>query len=314
MENFRLKVFRTAARHLNFRIAAEELLLTQPAITQQVKALESELGAALFDRTGGKLSLTPAGQALLPFANQLADLAQQARQAVAATTNSNAGSLSIAASQTIGQYLLPRLIAGFLAENPKVEITVHGGNTQTVLEALTDRRAQIALIEGPALRQDVHVEPFMEDHMVCVVPVGHEWADEDIQLTQLHDVPLVTRELGSGSRRIVEQAIEAAGLPLRDLRIHMTFDSTEGLLSAVEAGLGVGFVSHWAVRNQLALGTLRIARVRGLKLARMFSVATVAGPEPASLAGAFHRFILERAEALMPRTTGRPSKASSTKP
>jgi len=314
MENFRLKVFRTAARHLNFRIAAEELLLTQPAITQQVKALESELGAALFDRTGGKLSLTPAGQALLPFANQLADVAQQARQAVATTTNSNAGSLSIAASQTIGQYLLPRLIAGFLAENPKVDITVHGGNTQTVLEALTDRRAQIALIEGPALRQDVHVEPFMEDHMVCVVPVGHEWADEDVQLSQLHDVPLVTREIGSGSRRIVEQAIEAAGLPLRDLNIHMTFDSTEGLLSAVEAGLGVGFVSHWAVRNQLALGTLRIARVRELKLARMFSVATVAGPEPASLAGAFHRFILERAEALMPRTTGRPSKTPSTTP
>jgi DNA-binding transcriptional LysR family regulator len=239
MENFRLKVFRTAARHLNFRMAAEELLLTQPAITQQVKALESELGVALFDRAGGKLSLSPAGAALLPFAEKLADLAQQARQAVAATTNSNAGALTVAASQTIGQYLLPRLIAAFLAENPKVEITVIGGNTQTVLEALADHRAQIALIEGPALRQDVHVEPFMEDHMVCVVPVGHDWADEEVQLSQLHDVPLVTRELGSGSRRIVEHAIERAGLNLRDLRIHMTFDSTEGLLSAVEAGLGV---------------------------------------------------------------------------
>jgi DNA-binding transcriptional LysR family regulator len=115
--------------------------------------------------------------------------------------------------------------------------------------------------------------------------------------------------LGSGSRRIVEQAIEQAGLHLRELKVHMTFDSTEGLLSAVEAGLGVGFVSRWAVRNQLALGTLRIARVRGLKLARMFSVATLAGPESASVAGAFHRFILERAETLVPRATGRPSKS-----
>jgi len=308
MENFRLKVFRTAARHLNFRIAAEELLLTQPAITQQVKALEAELGAALFDRANGKLSLTAAGGALLPFADRLAELAQEARQAVAATTNSNAGTLTIAASQTIGQYLLPRLLAAFLAENPKVEISVLGGNTQTVLEALSDHRAQIALIEGPALRRDVHVEPFMEDHMVCVVPVGHDWADEEVRLSQLRDVPLVTRELGSGSRRIVEDAIEQSGVALRDLNIHMTFDSTEGLLSAVEAGLGVGFVSRWAVRNQLALGTLRIARVRGLKLARMFSVATLTGPEPASVAGAFHRFILERAEALVPRATGRPSK------
>jgi len=248
---------------------------------------------------------------LLPFAEKLADLAQQARQAVAATTNSNAGALTVAASQTIGQYLLPRLIAAFLAENPKVEITVIGGNTQTVLEALADHRAQIALIEGPALRQDVHVEPFMEDHMVCVVPVGHDWADEEVQLSQLHDVPLVTRELGSGSRRIVEHAIERAGLNLRDLRIHMTFDSTEGLLSAVEAGLGVGFVSRWAVRNQLALGTLHIARVRGLKLARMFSVATLSAPAPASVAGAFHRFILERAETLAPRSTGRPARSQS---
>ena len=309
MENFRLKVFRTAAHHLNFRIAAEQLHLTQPAITQQVKALEAELGTALFDRAGGKLSLTKAGVALLPFAEELAELAQQARQAVAATTNTNAGVLKIAASQTIGQYLLPKLIAAFLVENPKVEIAVLGGNTQTVLEALIEHRAQIALIEGPALRQDVHVEAFMEDHMVCVVPVGHPWADADVELSALKKTPLVTRELGSGSRRIVEQAFEKAGLQLKDLTTHMTFDSTEGMLSAVEAGLGVGFVSRWAVRNQLALGTLRLARVKGLKLSRRFSVATPTGPEPGSVAGAFYHFILERAEALVPRVTGRPKKS-----
>jgi DNA-binding transcriptional LysR family regulator len=313
MENFRLKVFRIAARHLNFRVAAEELHLTQPAITQQVKALESELGAALFDRAGGKLSLTPAGSALLPFADQLAETAQRALQAVAETTKCNAGALRIAASQTIGQYLLPRLIAAFLLENPKVEVSILGGNTQTVLEALSDHRAQIALIEGPALRQDVHVEPFMEDHMVCVVPAGHAWADSDVQLHQIAEVPIVTRELGSGSRRIVEKALEDAGLSIKQLRIYMTFDSTEGMLSAVEAGLGVGFVSRWAVRNQLALGTLRTAHVRGLKLSRRFSIATPAGPEPGSLAGVFHRFILERAEELVPRATGRPQLAARAK-
>jgi DNA-binding transcriptional LysR family regulator len=313
MENFRLKVFRTAARHLNFRVAAEDLHLTQPAITQQVKALESELGAALFDRAGGKLSLTAAGKALLPFADQLAEVAQLAQQAVAETSNCNAGVLKIAASQTIGQYLLPRLVAAFLVENPKVAVSILGGNTQTVLEALSDHRAQIALIEGPALRQDVHVEPFMEDHMVCVVPAGHPWADSEVQLEQIKGIPIVTRELGSGSRRIVEQALENAGLPTKSLNIYMTFDSTEGMLSAVEAGLGIAFVSRWAVRNQLALGTLHIAHVRGLKLSRRFSIATPAGPEPGSVAGAFHRFILERAEELVPRATGRPKSLPKSK-
>lgn len=309
MENFRLKVFRAVARHLNFRMAAEELLLTQPAVTQQIKALEAELDAALFDRTGGKVALTAAGAALLPFADQLASLANTAREAVAATTSSHAGTLTLAASQTIGQYLLPRLIAGFLAENPKVDIHVISGNTQQVLEALLDphapQRANLALIEGPALRQDVRIQPFMEDHMVCVVPAAHEWADEDITLAQLQQATLVTRELGSGSRRIVEQALEDAGIRLRDLHIRMTFDSTEGLLSAVEAGLGIAFVSRWAVRSQLALGTLRIARIKGLKLGRMFSLAIPSGPEPIGTTGAFHRFVLERANSLAPRATGR---------
>jgi LysR family transcriptional regulator, transcriptional activator of the cysJI operon len=305
MENFRLRVFRAAARHLNFRMAAEELLLTQSAVTQQIKALESELDTPLFDRAGGRVSLTAAGAALLPFANRLADLAEEARQAVAGASGASAGRLALGASQTIGQYLLPRLIAGFLQPNPKVEISVLGGNTQTILEALVEHRVQLCLVEGPPMRRDVHLEPFMEDHMVCVVPAGHSWADEEVTLEQLQQATLITRELGSGSRRIVEQAFDKAGLDTRKLCVAMTFDSTEGLLSAVEAKLGIAFVSRWAVRNQLALGTLKLARVRGLNLARMFSLATVAGPVPAGLPGKFHRFVLENAERFAPRPTGR---------
>lgn len=305
MENFRLRVFRAVARHLNFRIAAEELLLTQSAVTQQIKALESELETPLFDRTGGRVALTAAGQKLLPFAEKLAALAGEAQEAVAATKGVHAGELAIGASQTIGQYLLPRLIAGFLAEHPQVRITVTGGNTQTILEALVNHRVQVCLIEGPALRRDVRLQPFMEDHMVCVVPAGHPWADHDVELSQLEQAPMVARELGSGSRRIVEHACEQAGINAKNLHLVMTFDSTEALLSAVEAGLGIAFVSRWAVRNQLALGTLKLARVKGLKLARMFTLATAAGPEPSGISGAFCRFVMEHAEQWAPRPTGR---------
>jgi DNA-binding transcriptional LysR family regulator len=305
MENFRLRVFRSVARHLNFRIAAEELLLTQSAVTQQIKALESELDVPLFDRAGGRVTLTAAGAVLRPFAEQLAELSARAREAVAAVSGASVGKLALGASQTIGQYLLPKLIAGFLQLYPKIEISVMGGNTQNILDSLVEHRVQLCLIEGPPMRRDVRVEHFMEDHMVCVVPADHEWADCEITLEQLQDATLVTRELGSGSRRIVEQAMEKAGVAMKNLRLAMTFDSTEGLLSAVEAGLGIGFVSRWAVRNQLALGTLKLARVRGLNLARMFSLATVAGPEPAGIIGTFHRFVLERAEQFTPRTTGR---------
>lgn len=304
MENFRLRVFRAVAHHLNFRQAAEELLLTQPAVTQQIKALESELATPLFDRTGGRVTLTAAGQALLPYAEQIRALSDEARRAVAAISGAEGGELVIGASQTIGQYLLPKLIAGFLTAMPGVEISIVGGNTQEVLDELRAKRVDIALIEGPTFGKDVHATAFMEDHMVCVVPAGHEWADQEISLADLKAAPLLTREQGSGSRRVMEAALEAAGLPLKQLTFRMTFDSTEGLLSAVEAGLGVTFVSRWAVRNQLALQTLKLARVRGLHVARKFSLVSLAGPEPAGVTGAFHRFVLQHAEQFAPRATG----------
>ena len=310
MKNFRLKVFRSVAHHLNFRMAAEELFLTQPAVTQQIKALEDEYGVPLFDRSGGRITLTPSGQALLPYAEKLKEISEEAYTAVAHASGKHGGQLTLGASQTIGQYLLPNLVAGFLRENPRVSVTATSGNTDAILEALVGHKIQLALIEGPALRKDIHVEPFMEDQMVLVVPASHEWADHEVDLTALKDAPLLMREFGSGSRRVVENALVQAGLGRKDIKTRMELDSTEGLLSAVEAGLGVTFVSRWAVRNQLSLGTLRLARVRGLKLSRMFSIAWPSGPEPTGNANAFRSFLLARSLELAPRVTGRAAKKS----
>ncbi len=293
MENFRLKVFRAVARHASFSRAGQELLLTQPAVTQQIKALEEEYGVPLFDRSAGRIRLTAAGKALLPYAERLKSLADEAFAAVTQVSGSLGGSLTVAASQTIGQYVLPSMIAGFLRQHPRVQVLVKGGNTAAVLDMLVERCVNLALIEGPALRSGVHVEPFMEDHLALVVPAGHEWAEHPVELEALRGAPLLMREFGSGSRRIVELALSRAGLPVKELTIAFELDSTEGLLAAVEAGLGVTFVSRWAVRNQLRLGTLKLAHVRGLQLERMFSLAYLSGPEPSGLAGAFRRFLLQ---------------------
>jgi LysR family transcriptional regulator, transcriptional activator of the cysJI operon len=292
MENFRLKVFRVVARHMNFTRAAEELLLTQPAVTQQIKALEDEYGVPLFDRSGGRIALTAAGTALLPYAEQLKTISDEAFVAVTSTSGSHVGALALGASQTIGQYLLPKFVAAFLREYPRVAVTAISGNTDEMLEAVADHRIQLALIEGPGLRKDLHIEPFMEDQMVLVVPASHEWSGQEIDAEDLIQAPLLMREFGSGSRRVVENALAKIGLRKKDLRTVMELDSTEGLLSAVEAGLGATFVSRWAVRNQLALHTLGIAHVKGLKLSRKFSFAYPSGPEPRGNAGAFRCFVL----------------------
>ena len=300
IENFRIRVFRAVAQHLNFSRAAEELLLTQPAVTQQIKALEDELGVPLFERGGGHIALSTGGKALLPYAEKMKALSDEATEAVASSFGQRAGELKLGASQTISQYLLPNFIAAFRRANPKVTITARGGNSDHVLEALLAGDIHLGLIEGPERRKDIHIEPFLEDHMVLVVPAAHEWANNEVAVEDLKGQPLLMREFGSGSRRVVEQALTSAGLKTKGLTVSMELDSTEGLLSAVEAGLGVTFVSRWAVRNQLALGTLKLARVRELKLARRFSMAYPAGPEPTGNVGAFRSFLLRNALEMAP--------------
>ncbi len=307
LENFRIRVFRVVAHHLNFSRAAEELLLTQPAVTQQIKALEEEFGVPLFDRGGGRIGLTPGGRALLPFADKMKTLSEEAAAAVAGAYGQQGGELALGASQTIGQYLLPNFVAAFLHSNPNVRIRARSGNTDAMLEALLAREIHLALIEGPEHRKDLRIEPFMDDHMVLVVPARHDWADREVKVADLAQEPLLMREFGSGSRRVVEQALTTAGLKVKDLKVSMELDSTEGLLSAVEAGLGVAFVSRWAVRNQLSLGSLKLARVRGLQLSRKLSLAYAAGPEPTGSVGAFRSFLLSRSLDLAPRVTGRRS-------
>ncbi|MFZ0518260.1 MAG: LysR substrate-binding domain-containing protein [Acidobacteriaceae bacterium] len=232
-------------------------------------------------------------------------ISDEAYEAVISTARQPAGNLALGASQTIRQYLLPQLVAAFLRENPRISITATSGNTDEMLVALTAGQIQLALVEGPGLRKDVHIEPYMEDHMVLVVPASHEWADHEIEINQLKHEHLLMREFGSGSRRVVETALSKDGLKKKELKTTTELDSTEALLSAVEAGLGVTFVSRWAVRSQLALGTLRLARVRKLRLSRMFSLAYPLGPEPSGNAGVFRRFMLHRSTELLPRVTGK---------
>ena len=301
-----MQVFRAVARELNFRRAAEHLRISQPAVTQGIRVLEDELGVRLFDRSGGRVRLTEGGTALLGFAEQQRVAAAEAIAELAEIAGGRPGDLRVGASQTIGQYLLPELLARFLVRHPAMRMQGMSGNTDQVLDALIESRIDLALVEGPGLRPELHGEPFMEDHMVLVVPPGHRWAAQQVEPTQLRGENFVIRELGSGSRRVIEAALSSVGIRARDLPVRLTLDSTEGLLSAVEAGLGVAFVSRWAVRNQLTLGTLKLARVRGLRVARVFSLVYRSGPEPRGSAGAFRRFLLEEAREMGPRPTGRP--------
>ena len=296
LENFRLKVFRAVAEEMSFRKAAEVLHLSQPAVSQQIRALEEEAGVRLFDRAGGErhgtqISLTEAGRILLGYATKAAETMAEAQRALAALNDEVVGELRLGASTTVAQYVLPRILGSFLKQYPHVHLSVVSGNTEKIVEAVAESRVTLGIIEGPAMRRDVKTERMVRDEMVLIVSPNHAWAKTGvIEPEELVAVPLLLRERGSGSRRVVERALKAAGLPIRALKVAMELDSTEAIVSGVEAELGVGFVSRWAIGKVMRLGAVRVVKVEGMEILRDFSFVRLAGMEAVGAAAAFQRF------------------------
>jgi LysR family transcriptional regulator, transcriptional activator of the cysJI operon len=296
LENFRLKVFRTVAQHLSFHKAAEHLFLTQPAVTLQIKALEEDLGVRLFERAPNGVSLTPQGSLMLGYAQKAAVLVAEAEQKLATEDGRISGELAIGASTTIAQYVLPRLIRAFLDEHPNVKLSLHSGNTEEIVQLLVDEKVSVGLIEGPTRNREVRSEHFMEDEMVLIAQADFE--SDRITRDQLLGSTLLLREQGSGSRRVVESALEKARFKLKSFKSVMELDSTEAIKSAVEAGLGVGFVSRWAISKELELRMIKVAEVTGLRVCRHFSFISSVGPAPQGACGAFREFALSRGRFL----------------
>src|SRR5262249_19483399 len=292
LENFRLKVFRAVAEHLNFHKAAEQLFLTQPAVTLQIKALESDLGVLLFDRGGGRVSLTRQGSILLTYANKVAAVISEAEQELGCKNGRASGELSLGVSTTIAQYVLSRLLSVFLAQYPLIELSLHSGNTSEIVRLLLDGKIAVGLIEGPSRDRGVRSEPFMEDELVPIASL--DTPSGELSRSAFVKAKLLMREHGSGSRQVVETALKKAGYPLKSFKKIVILDSTEAIKSAVEVCYGIGFVSRWAISKELELGTLKVVEVKDLKATRHFSVITRTGPEPQGSAGALRTFALER--------------------
>ena len=180
-----------------------------------------------------------------------------------------------------------------------MKLQIRSGNTEQVVESLIEGRIAIGLIEGPALRKDVRVEPFMEDELVLLYPANHPWKDrKELTVEDLKGAPFLLRERGSGTRRVLEMALEKSGLKMREMEVAMELDSTEAIISSVESGLGIGFVTHAAILPRLPLGKFATAKIKGLRIPRKFSLVYPAGPKPEGLAGAFPNLLSNMRETI----------------
>lgn len=273
MDDHKLKVFCTVAETKSFSKASEIIRLTQPAVSLQIQALEEIYGTKLFNRSGCIITLTQAGEVLYKYAKEISTLYTAAEKELGAFTGQVKGVVTIGASSTIGNYVLPAVIAEFRKKYPKVAVHLLTANTKTIVDYLNAGGIDIALVEGEVKKQKLIVEKLIPDEMVLIMHPLHPWARKsNVSIFDVAKEPFIFREEGSGTRQMIEKYFIKHGISPQSIKVVFIMGSTESIKSAVEEGLGVSIVSKWAAKKEIRYGTLKTASLKEDRFMRDFSL------------------------------------------
>ncbi|MFZ3089021.1 MAG: selenium metabolism-associated LysR family transcriptional regulator [Nitrospirota bacterium] len=273
MEDHKLKIFCAVAETGSFSKASKIVNLTQPAVSLQIQALEELYETAIFDRSGKNITLTPAGKLLYKYAKDILSLYSSAEREINATIGLSKGSLSVGASSTIGNYLLPTVIIAFRKKYPKIDVNLVVSNTKGIVEFLNAGRIDIGLVEGEVSKQSLEIERLLDDELVLIMPPDHPWVKrKNISVSELLTQPVIMREEGSGTRQMIEKHLINNKISLSNLKISLVLGSTEAIKTAVEQGMGVSILSRWAVKKEVQFGTIKVNSFKDIQLMRNFSI------------------------------------------
>jgi DNA-binding transcriptional LysR family regulator len=294
MDTRQLAAFCEVVERRSFSDAAARLGVTQPAVSQQVRALEQRLGTQLLDRSGRRVEPTEAGMRLYRGAQRMLAFEEQLLEELGEPEGPLRGTLEIGASTGPAAIVLPLQLCEFQRDNPDLRVELSVSDTQSVVELVAERRLELGIVGAARRHRSVAFEPFFRDEVILVTPPGHPFAGKTIEVDELSQGPLIVMQQGAGVRQMVEDELRKSGRRLRDLEAPLELGLQESVRSAVQAGYGVSFISRRAVESDLAVGTLAEARVRGLDLAREIWIARAAGRAGSSAAQAFMAFARER--------------------
>jgi len=257
MADRRLQVFHTVARLLSFTKAAETLHMTQPAVTFQVRQLEEYFNTRLFDRTHNRISLTEAGDKVYGYADKIFELYGEMENAVREMTGEVSGALTIGASTTIAEYMLPALLGDFRAQYPDVSIHLKVSNTDGIVSMVENNTIDLGVVEAPVSNKNLVVDKCRSDRLVAIVPPNHVLCTAaSVSLDTLLEHPFICREEGSGTREVIADHICKTDECKQSMKIAMELGSPEAVKGAVEAGMGISVVSNATIQKELRLGTL----------------------------------------------------------
>lgn len=266
-----LLVFVTVVEKESFSRAAEALHMTQPAVSQYIQVLENTYGVKLLDRNNKFVRLNKAGEIVYFHAKEILGLYTKMQVLMDDLTNRASGSLSIGASYTFGEYVLPHFIAKLHHEFPLIRPSIVIGNTRKIADLVLRHQLDIGIIEGNLESTQLKIDPFADDQMVVVVSAHHRLArlEGEVEASELEKETWLVREVGSGTREATERIIRELSIAPKEM---MEFGSTQLIKESVESGLGISFLSHLAIRKELSMGLLKIVRVKGTPLKRDFSI------------------------------------------
>lgn len=290
MADRRLQVFYTVARQLSFTKAAEQLFMTQPAVTFQVKQLEEHFNTRLFERSHGKIALTPTGRLVMEYAGKILGLSDEMETRVGEVTGTMSGPLLLGASTTIAEFMLPQILGEFKARHPQVQARMTVANSETIENRVADYSIDLGLIESPSHLPALHTEVCCDDELVMICAPGHKLAkSSSVTPQQVILEPYVSRESGSGTREFADNYLRRCKVSPEDLNIVMELGSPEAIKGVVETGIGVSIVSHATIVKELKLGVLVAVPLRP-RLIRTLSLVYPKEKFRSKLLGTFVEF------------------------
>ena len=275
-----LRIIKAIASEKSFTKAAEILFMSQPSLSKQVKIIENHLGIILVNRENNKISLTEAGKLFLQYSERILALCEESCRAINDLKNGDRGNLIVGASQTIGTYLMPRILALFAQDYPQINIAVQVDSTRVIAKNVVDREIDIAVVGGnipQELKKKLKIESFVEDELTLIIPKSHPFAlnkTKSINKNDLYHLDFITLNSNSTIRKFIDNILIQNNIETKQFNIIMQLNSIEAIKTAVSLGLGAAFVSSSAIEKEIKLKTIEIISIENIKITRTLSIIT----------------------------------------
>lgn len=277
MNDFRIVVFLSVARNLSFTKASNELYISQPAISKHISEIENLYGIQLFERSNNKVSLTVQGHTFLKFAEEIHRQYGELEFEMNLLTQNHTGKLTIGASTTIAQYLLPMIMSKFMSRYPDIKLFLVTGNTEYIENLILDHKIDMGIVEGASHKKEFKYSLFAQDELVLITSSKNK--KEEVSLDELKTLPIVLRESGSGTLEVIQKLLKSRGIKLTELNIIMQLGSTEAIKRFVMTGETYAIISIAAVVDELRRGELTVVEIDETTIEREFSFITLNGSQ-----------------------------------